>query len=309
MGKKDKADRNFFEKKERFAELMNHIYNRKTDKICPEDLVVIRRNYAPLAFPFGGKERDLLMFDKKRNIYYGLEIETESDYSMPERIMVYDASEYEEQIKEIHNKNLESKSYKTYREKKSRMTQKDFLIPIITSVLYLGTNHWKGRRTLSQMFSNKKQAEQLLGNRYPEYDFPLLEADYQNPEIYRTDLKEFFQAMQCRLDKNRLRALFNTEAFQNLSPDTEWAIAIHLNISRLVKKMEKEEVGMCKAFQDLMEEERREGKKEGRREGKKEGRKEEKIQTIRRMVQEGLDEGIINRVTKCTKEEFQAALN
>lgn len=58
------------------------------------------------------------MYDERKKIYYGLEIETESDYSIPERIMVYDVSEYEEQIKEIHKKNKENKRYKTYREKK-----------------------------------------------------------------------------------------------------------------------------------------------------------------------------------------------
>ncbi|MBD5528545.1 MAG: hypothetical protein HDR02_09085 [Lachnospiraceae bacterium] len=67
--------------------------------------------------------------------------------------------------------------------------------------------------------------------------------------------------------------------------------------------MEKEELPMCKAFSELMEEERREGK----REGKKEGKREEKIRIIRQLLKEGLDETFIHRITKCTREEFAAA--
>ena len=79
----------------------------------------------------------------------------------------------------------------------------------------------------------------------------------------------------------------------------------------LVHKMEKEGWSMCKAFDDLMKEERREGRKEGKRvgkrEGKKEGKREEKFRIIRKMAKEGLEEGLICRSTGCTKEELAAA--
>lgn len=159
------------------------------------------------------------------------------------------------------------------------------------------------------MFLKESRAKQFLNIRFPEYEIQLLEADYENPESYRTDLKEFFQAMQCRMDKNKLRELFQTEAFQHLLPDTERVIAVHLRIRQLVKKMDEEGTTMCKAFNDLMKEERCEGRKEGKSEGKREGRREEKMQTIRRMLKEGLDESLISRVTRCTKEELKAAAN
>ncbi len=74
-------------------------------------------------------------------------------------------------------------------------------------------------------------------------------------------------------EKRKLRMLFQTDRFQHLSAETECIIARHLHVERLIHKMEKEELSMCKAFNELMEEERREGK----REGKKEGKREEKI--------------------------------
>lgn len=57
---------------------------------------------------------------------------------------------------------------------------------------------------------------------------------------------------------------------------------------------------MCKAFNDLVEEERQAGRKEGKR--------EEKLMTIRRMIKGGFDESVIRRMTNCTKEDLRAAV-
>ncbi len=151
------------------------------------------------------------------------------------------------------------------------------------------------------------ESVKLLGSSLHDYDFPLIEADFVDPEDYRTDLKEFFRAMQCRGDRTKLRRLLQTEEFQRLLPETEQVIARHLHIGMLVHKMEKEGWSMCKAFDDLMKEERREGRKEGKRVGKREGKREEKFRIIRKMAKEGLEEGLICRITGCTKEELAAA--
>ena len=68
---------------------------------------------------------------------------------------------------------------------------------------------------------------------------------------------------------------------------------------------------MCKAFDDLMREERKNGRKEGMekgiKKGKKEGKKAERLGIIGRMKKEGLEEAQIIRLTRCTKEEYAAA--
>lgn len=311
MGKRDIADREFFADRGRFAELVNISIYQGRGLVIPEDLTQLKGRYPSLAGNAGEKERDILMKDKRRNVYYGVEIETESDYSMPERVMVYDACEYEQQIKVIHNAHKDKKDYKKYREWKSRMLEKDFLFPVITIVLFLGEGRWKGRQKLLQMFHLPEEIRSWMKTNIQNYNFILMEADYENPASYQTDLKEFFRAMQCRRDKEQLRRLFQTEEFRYLKPETEWTIAVHLHIKGLMQKM-KEEIPMCKAFDDLTKEWKQEGKiegiKEGIKEGKAKGRKEEKIQIIRRMVKEGLDEALISRTTGCTKKEFAEAL-
>lgn len=303
MGIKDIVDRPYFSDSQRFAELINISLYQGEEVLRPENLISQRRRYPSLSSTCGEMERDILIRDGRQNICYGIEIETESDYSMPERVITYDACEYEYQMREIDRGHRERRDYQSYREKKSRMREDDILLPTVTIVLYLGEGHWQGRRSLSQMFRMPVELRKTLGLNLHDYDFPLIEADYVRPEDYRTDLKEFFRTMQCRRDRDKLRELFHTESFQRLSPETERTIARHLHIKSLVYKIEKEELPMCKAFDDLMKEERREGKKEGRQEGKR----EEKIRIVRQMIREGLEEPLIRRITKCTREEYAAA--
>ncbi len=301
MGKKDMKDRPFFSDKERFVELINHSVYHGKKILLPENLEPLSRKYTLLSGTFGEKERDIVMKDRKHNIYYGMEIETESDYSMPERVLVYDACEYEYQIKEIHKRHMEKGDYGSYREKKSRMKAEDLLLPMITVVLYLGEGHWESRRRLTEMFHIPDGKGKAL-KKYPnDYDFPLIEADFMDPENYRTDLREFFLAMQCRQDKEQLAKLFQTERFQNLSIETVQEIAVHLRMKGLIQKIDKEEkVSMCKAVDDWLADERNKGKREGK--------KEEKLQIIRRMQAEEMEESLICRLTRCTKAEFAAAL-
>ncbi len=307
MGKLDRKDKPFFSNAERFAELININLYQGDKVLVPEDLTLLRRRYPSLVGESGEKERDVMMLDEKHHICYGLEIETESDYSMPERVLVYDACEYEHQIRAIHKEHIRRKDYKHYREKKSRMKESDFILPVITVVLYLGEEGWTGRNTLLQMFHKAVRADRLYEAYIKGYDFPLIEVHKVEPEDYQTDLREFFEAMHCRGDRKRMMQLLQTERFQNLSDETEQAIAVHLYMKGLMEKMEKEGASMCKAIREWMEEERREGKIEGEKEGKKEGKREERIHIIRRMIEEGLDEQFIRKITRCTKTEFAAA--
>ena len=48
-----------------------------------------------------------------------------------------------------------------------------------------------------------------------DYGIQVVESDFVNPEAYRTDLKEFFMALQCRNDRKKLRALLQSDEFQH----------------------------------------------------------------------------------------------
>lgn len=308
MGRKDLTGKIFFSDQERFAELINVILYHGKEMVKPENLVRMEREY-PSPLGNGEKHRDILMRDSRHNICYGLEIETESDYSMPERVMVYDVCEWETQIREI-SKALEKKSY---RDRKSRIGRDEFLTPVITVVLYLGVGRWQGRRKMAELFCVSEEIRNLLGNALPDYEICLAEAEFMNAEKYQTDLREFFYALQCRSDKMQLAKLLCSGRFRNLKKDTEWVIATYLDRNGLAEKMRKEGLSMCQALDELMEDKRQEGKKEGKREGRiegqRKGRKEERISIIGRMLQEGIDRSLIGRITDCTEKELMLAAN
>lgn len=88
MGKIDILDRRFFAGPDRFAELINMEIYHGEKVLVPEKLELLKRSYPSLSSASGEKERDILMYDSGQDICYGLEIELESDYSMPEHIMV-----------------------------------------------------------------------------------------------------------------------------------------------------------------------------------------------------------------------------
>ena len=307
MGKIDILDRRFFAGSDRFAELINMEIYHGEKVLVPERLELLKRSYPSLSSASGEKERDILMYDSGQNICYGLEIELESDYSMPERIMVYDASEYECQIREIDREHRKSKAYEACREKKSRMKEIDCLKPVITMVLYMGEGRWRGRKNLAELLRISQKVASQSGVLFNDYGFPLMEADYIDVRNYHTDLREFFQAMQCRGDRKRLEELIRLERFQKLSHETEVVISAHLNNKVLLRKVEEEGEPMCKALDEWLKEEKQNGRKEGRKVGRKEGKQEERIRILRSLLREGLDEQIIMRVTGCSREEYAAA--
>ncbi len=314
MGKFDMLDKVFFAEPERFAELINTEMYYGEKVLLPERLTLLKRSYPSFPSLVGEKSRDILMYDTRQNICYGLEIETNSDYSMPERIMVYDASEYEYQLQKIHGEHRKRKDYREYREKKSRMKETDSLIPTITLVLYVGEGCWCGRMKLQEMFRLSEQVKRQLGKRLLDYDFPLMEADAICAENYHTDLREFFQALQCRGNLAGLEELFQKERFQSLSRETQCVIAAHLGNNRLYKEVE-EGVPVCKALDDLCKRERTIGREEGEQIGRKKGIEEgigegiirERFQIIQKMLQAGMEETLIISILNCTKEELELA--
>lgn len=298
MGKKDTVGKIYFRDTVRFAELINSVLYHGEKILLPENLVPVEREY-PSLFGNADKHRDVFMKDVVYHILYSLELETESDYSMPERVMVYDACEYDQQICKLAGSHKGEVMADGYRGRKSRLKKEDVLIPVVTVVLYLGTDHWEGRKQLSELFRIPSIIQRITDLRIPEYGFHLAEADYVNAKDYETDLREFFQALQCRKDKKKLNELCHSERFHNLEPEAVQAIAIHIDRKRLMPKVKMEGIEMCQAFDELMEDMKMEGIKEGERRGR--------ISILRQMLEEGMEESLVLKIAKCTKEELAVA--
>ena len=89
-------------------------------------------------------------------ILLGIENQTDVNYAMPVRNMLYDALQYTKQVSEIadvHRRKKENSNHKSvsHAEFISGFYKNDRLIPVITLVIYFNANEWDGPRSLLDM--------------------------------------------------------------------------------------------------------------------------------------------------------------
>ena len=214
-----------------------------------------------------------------------LAVESQSyiNYGMPVRIMGYDAAEYNRQMKEHRQrvsvlwKQVESSGQYdtlaipvTYAEYMSGILKTDRLHPVYTICLYSGTETWDGPRTLSDMM--EFDPEESVRSLFKDYPLTLFCINEQEGfEEFHSGLKQLFCAMNCRKDKERMSELMKNEAYSHLSKETWEAIAVMTDNAAMLQKKDKyktengeeEEYNMCQALEELMEDNRNEGRNEG----------------------------------------------
>ena len=241
-----------------------------------------------------------------------IENQSDTDFTMPWRIMMYDSLEYEQQIREIENGKRQSLS----REKKSvsrqeaRFGQKDRLHPVYTICLYHGTKPWDGPKCLGDMMEfgdNGKLREEL----FHDYRMSLVcVEDLKELSAFQTDLRLLLAALGTRGDKEAMKALYQKEDFTSISAETARTIAIMTDNTQIMKKLDEQgeegDVNMCQAWDEIQQEwkeatikakedgraeGREEGREEGRAEGKTEGMAEARKEGIRIFILDNIEEG------------------
>ena len=109
---------------------------------------------------------------------------------------------------------------------------------------------------------------------FEEYHLHLFCINEQNGfEEFRSGLRQLFRAMNCRKDKEKMSELMKNEAYAHLSKETWEAIAVMTDNAAMLQKKDKyktengeeEEYNMCQALEELMEDNRNEGRREGRK--------------------------------------------
>ena len=176
----------------------------------------------------------------------------------------------------------------TSHEKLSGFLKTDRLQPVYTVCLYSGTDPWDGPRTLSDMMAFHPN------DNYLRFLF----------DEFHTDLRQLFRAMNCRKDKQKLTELMGDKLYSHLNEDTWDAIAVMTDNAALLQNKEafrntygnQEGFNMCQALQELMQDERNEGRIEGRNEGKIE---DQKI-VIRNMINRGYKTEDICAIAECS---------
>lgn len=321
MGKYDTCMKEFLQNKDRFADLFNGCCFQGRQIIRAEDLREASENYVITDKRLPGKTRqkdteiirDVKMVLGSGMVLQVLAVENQSyiDYAMPVRCMGYDAAEYRRQLKErkqerrllMNSENRPKNPAVSMDETLSGILCSDRLHPVYTLCLYSGTEPWDGPRKLSDMMAFDPQNKNLQ-SLFEEYHLHLFCINEQHVfDAFRSDLKPLFQAINCRNNKKKMIELMKDETYSHLNEDTWDAIAVMTDNAAMLQKKDlyktenqKEEFNMCQALQELMQDERNEGRIEGRNEGKIE---DQKI-VIRNMINRGYKTEDICAIAECS---------
>ncbi len=257
---------------------------------------------------------------------FALEAQSYVDYAMPLRCMEYDVQEYLKQLRELRNKYNRSKELKDA-EWLSGIKKEDRLAPVYTLCLYHGEKKWDGPLCLSDMmdFGTEPSERQLPFADYPMKLYRIHEEE--DFEKFHTDLREVFQALCCRDDRQKLENLMQENAaYQNLTFDTIELMAILLDFPELEAYMEfylkidengEERYDMCKALADLRAEERnigqyigqeigqQIGQELGEKIGERIGETGKTVQIVRNMIARGYSDEDICAIAECDPELVQ----
>lgn len=321
MGKYDTCMKEFLQNKDRFADLFNGCCFQGRQIIRAEDLREASENYVITDKRLPGKTRqkdteiirEVKMVLGSGMVLQVLAVENQSyiDYAMPVRCMGYDAAEYRRQLKErkqerrllMNSENRPKNPAVSMDETLSGILSSDRLHPVYTLCLYSGTEPWDGPRKLSDMMAFDPQNKNLQ-SLFEEYHLHLFCINEQHVfDAFRSDLKPLFQAINCRNNKKKMIELMKDETYSHLNEDTWDAIAVMTDNAPMLQKKDlyktenqKEEFNMCQALQELMQDERNEGRIEGRNEGKIE---DQKI-VIRNMINRGYKTEDICAIAECS---------
>jgi len=265
MGK-DVEWKSFFEDNRRYADIINGIGCDGIQLVKDTDLM----EADPTARK---KSRDILrkVALGMNFAIVGIENQEEVDYRFPLRNMHYDVSRYQRQAGKIakevraNPQDLKPGEYMYGFKKDSKLN------PLITFVLYTGEEAWDGPTCLHDILDFTDIPDKLK-NMAADYKVNIIDIrQFENTDMFQTDVKQVFDFIRCSNDKEKLLNLVkNDEYFQQMDNDAFDVVTKYTNSRGIVKMKEYEVEGgkknMCKAITDLIED----GKEAGREEGKRE---------------------------------------
>lgn len=316
---KDSVSKSYFSNPERFAQVCNNELFGGEKMIRPEYL----KNLDTAEFKTMGlerreveavwKNRDILKVygDEMILAVLGIENQNEVHYAMPLRNMLYDVLNYEAQRSVLQKQHRIRKDLNQERYV-SGMSETDRLIPVFTLVIYYGEKPWDGPRNLQDMLDIPKELEQYR-DKIADYRINLLDIhSMEDLENYSGELKALLGFIKYQNDKTAFADFIrqNHEIYRRLSPETVQAVSVLGNISQLeiffeTEQEDKEELNMCRAFDEMLEDKFQEGIAAGKKAGIKAGI-EAGIETgIRVLIENNLEFGISEqRILEILQKKF-----
>ena len=315
MFEKDIVTKKLFQNNHRFADVFNHLLFHG-EVIDPGQLQEMNTDQIAVLFDrlfAKEKYRDILKAACVKHdsqsiyLYLGIENQSDTDFTMPVRTMLYDAINYQDQIQSLAERNRKEKKLIPSRFL-SGMTENDRLIPVITLVICWNPDGYKGPKRIYDMMDPEVIRE--FGRFIPDYRCNLISVVELSDTDIRSmndDLSVLMEIVKYSKKEEKMRELSQDERIKDISYEVAESIKFLTDIPvDLTKKGKKGNVDMSEGFRLWAEAERKEGKLEGRAEGKAEGIAEGRIKGIDESKEKFIQYLIENGKTK---EEAVSEIN
>lgn len=292
MGVKDDYQYEYLNDNRRFADQINGGLFGGKQIIRPEEL----QQLEPQNVYLGGKDKkrknaktivDKARLWKGRQIHIlVIENQNQVDYHMVLRNMLSESLGYLRQWNQTSAYHAEKKDLKKGSDAFiSGMKKEEKFQPIITLVVYFGTEHlWDGATCLYELLDIEEELKDYVTN----YKLNLYDCQAHDTfEEYHTGLRQVFETVRYGKDKEKLHKVMeeNREIYSRIDGATRDMLEVVANVKipeefKVVEEKE-ERYDMCKAFEDM----RLEGYEEGIAEG----------------IEKGVEKGIRALIETCKK--------
>lgn len=282
MGKIDTITKKYMENPVVFADAFNQFLYHGNQKIDPAQLTEL--DTTGIVVPYGAegagvpeqKYRDVLkllhaMTDgKAAYCVMGIENQTEIQYALPVKNGVYDFLQLSHQVSEAarsHKQAMKETETRTEEPDKIRKEEMptggeflsgfwktDRIVPIITLVIYFGSERWNAPLSLKEMYSS---VDSVILAHAPDYHVNLIapkEMSDGKIDEFRSNLREVMLYIKYSKDKEKLDEIIERDSkFQSVERQAAEVINV-VTGSRLKYPEGKGAVNMCLAIQQMREE-------------------------------------------------------
>lgn len=272
MGTADTVTKAYMRENTIFADAFNYLLYDGRRVIDPKSLKEL--DTTEIALPFADdkteavqKYRDILksaVIKQDGRVSYvllGIENQTDIHYAMPVRNMIYDALQYGKQVSDTAAKHRkESDVEHTRGEYLSGFYRNDKITPVITLVIHFGADAWNGPLSLHEMMDIPDDILRFI----PDYRIQLIDpAKMTQDDLAKleTSLREVVGYIKYSKDKKALSTFLNESS-------REW---IERTAAEVIKTITRtpidipegvDEINMCKAIEEMMNDSKMEGKAE-----------------------------------------------
>lgn len=268
---KDLFINQYLDNPKHFADIYNGTVFHGKQIIDPDNLSSSDRDLSILLPDKSGRKNAVRRYrDVVKKTHLGVQFailacenQTDVNYAMVIRSMLYDALNYTRQIQDLKSSSTGGRHYKNSGEFLSGMCKADKLIPVVTLVVYFGKQPWDAGNCLHDLLSLDPEMIELK-EMIPNYGINVLDTRrIKHLENYNTGLREIFGALRYAEDKLGITRHIkeNQERYSQLDLQTFELIHLLLGESDRLNTLKNTTItdkkgvfNMCKAFDDIREE-------------------------------------------------------